>query len=168
MVSVPRATVLPDTVAVNVTSALPSTLTLPVKSPAKVIVRAVCHLVAVEALPTSAPVNVGAVTPVLTSNVLTSKLSKYPLLHFLTAVPKVYVAVVFGIILPNILIKSALTELAVAAVKYAGARVVPPIVMLSMLPLVAESPLLMVALVNVALVGTLPPMTTPLIVPPVN
>ena len=63
--SVPNATVLPATVAFNVTFALPSMLTLPDKSPPRVIVLAVVHLpalVAVSALPVNAPTKLVDVT----------------------------------------------------------------------------------------------------------
>ena len=56
----PSATELAAIVAVSVTLALPSILTLPLKSPSSVIVLAVAHLLAVLALPLSAAVIVPA------------------------------------------------------------------------------------------------------------
>ena len=68
--SVPSATVSPPTVAVNVTFELPSIETLPDKSPAKVIVRAVAQALAVLALPVKAPVKPVDVTLVKPANVV--------------------------------------------------------------------------------------------------
>ena len=58
--SVPKATLFEVTVAVSVTFDAPSHATEPSKSPAKVSVRAVCHLEEVAALPISSAVTLQA------------------------------------------------------------------------------------------------------------
>ena len=58
--SVPKATLLEVTVAVSVTLLEPSKETEPSKSPARVSVRAVCHLEEVAALPISSAVTLQA------------------------------------------------------------------------------------------------------------